>query len=430
MMLTANILIGTSFAENKAPKRLTNQVDRMSTKIESKVIKWRRHFHQNPELSNREFKTAKFIAQHLRKLGMEVKTGIAHTGVIGLLKGGKPGPVVALRADMDALPVKEQTSLSFASKVITTYKGKKVGVMHACGHDNHMAILMGTAEILASMKNELKGTVKFIFQPAEEGSPNDEDGGASMMVREGVLENPKVDAIFGLHVGLAPNGVLAYRPGPFMASMDTLKITVRGTQTHGALPWSGVDPITVSSQIILALQNIVSRQVNLAKAPAIISIGSIHGGNRENIIPRKVDLLGTVRTFSEKERAFVHRRIRETAKMIAKSAGAKATVKLIDMYPVTVNHEELSLRMVGSLKRAVGRENVMKFDLVTASEDFSYYLQKVPGMFFLLGVKKPDPDTGLVYPNHSPKFDADESSLIRGVRAMSYLALDYLEQES
>lgn len=395
--------------------------------IESKVIAWRRDLHQHPELSNREFRTAKVVADHLKSLGLEVQTGVAHTGVVAVLRGALPGKVVALRADMDALPVTEETGLPFASKVKTTYNGQEVGVMHACGHDCHTAILMGVAEILTSMKQELRGTVKFIFQPAEEGAPPGEEGGAELMIKQGVLENPKPDAIFGLHVfaGLE-SGKIAYRPGPTMAAVDNLEITIKGRQTHGAKPWAGVDPIVVSSQVILGLQTIVSRQVDVTAEPSIITIGSIHGGVRHNIIPDSVHLLGTIRTFNEEMQNDIHARIQNTSEQIARSAGARARVTIRKLYPVTHNDEALTAKMVPSLERAVGKENVMTMSKITGAEDFSFYQKKIPGFFFFVGVT-PKSDLKTADANHSPRFYVDESALRSGLKAMVQVALDFLE---
>ncbi len=423
------LLVVINFTTARADGTLKEQVNRSADRIESKVIEWRRHFHRFPELSNREFKTAKKVAEHLTHLGLEVKTGIAHTGVVGLLKGGKPGPIVALRADMDALPVTERVDVPFASKVRAEYNGQDVGVMHACGHDTHMAILMGVAEILCSMKNDLKGSVKFIFQPAEEGAPQGEEGGARLMVKEGVLENPKVDVIFGLHVwALKEVGTIGYRPESTMASSDGLRITVKGKQTHGSTPWTGVDPITVSAQIIMGLQTIISRQTELTEDAAVITIGSIHGGVRSNIIPDQVEMIGTIRTLDTEMQDKIHEKIRLTVTKIAESAGAVADVRISRGYPVTYNDPGLTAMMLPSLKAAAGAENVDLIKAITGAEDFSFYQQQIPGLFFFLGGmpkgKKPEEAA----PHHSPDFYIDESALKLGVRALSYLVLDYMEQ--
>ena len=409
---------------------LDADIDQRARQVEDKVIAWRRDIHQHPELSNRETRTAQLVADHLRGLGLDVKTGIAHTGVVALLQGEQPGPVVALRADMDALPVAEEVDVPFASKVRSTYNGQDVGVMHACGHDTHTAILMGVAEILTALRPRLPGTVKFIFQPAEEGVPQGEEGGAALMVKEGVLENPKPEAIFGLHVlSSVPTGKLEYRSGPVMASIDSFRITVRGRQTHGAMPWRGVDPIVVASQIVLGLQTIASRQVDVTKEPSIVTVGSIHGGARFNIIPDSVEMLGTVRTYDEDMRADIHRRISSTAELIAKSAGAGAEVAIDKMNPATVNHTGLTEALAPTLSRVAGGENVGVSPKLTASEDFSIYQQQVPGFFFFVGITPPGIDVTTAAANHSPKFYVDEAGLLLGVRALAYLTVDYLEQE-
>jgi amidohydrolase len=417
-------------AQKKIAPLLQDEIKVLSEKIEQKVISWRRDFHQHPELSNREFRTSKIIAEHLRKLGLEVQTEIAFTGVIGILRGKKETPVVALRADMDALPVTEALDLPFASNVKTTFENKEVGVMHACGHDAHMAMLLGAAKVLSSMRENLPGTVKFIFQPAEEGAPASEEGGAELMIKQGVLENPKPDAIFGLHVFPFHVGKIQYRPGPIMAAVDGLRIIIRGKQTHGAIPWGGVDPIVVASQIVLGLQTIVSRQIDITKAPAVISIGSIHGGVRSNIVPNQVELIGTIRTFDPGVQKDIHKRIKGTAINIALAAGATAEVTINPGYPVTINDPELTERMIPILESVVGKNNVTSISPRTVAEDFSYYQQKIPGMFFFLGIALKDADLTKVAQNHSPYFYVDESALIIGVRVMANLAVHYLEQES
>ncbi len=407
--------------------RLAADIDRLAADVEDKVIAWRRDFHEHPELGNREFRTAERVADHLRRLGMDVRTKVAHTGVVGVLTGNENGPVVALRADMDALPVTEAVDLPFASKVRTTYNGREVGVMHACGHDNHVAILMGVAEVLAELRDELPGSVKFIFQPAEEGAPAGEEGGAELMIREKALEAPKPDAIFGLHVMPAPVGLIEVRSGAFMASSDGLKIVVRGRQTHGAMPWGGVDPIVVASQIVLGLQTIASRQVNITAAPAIVTIGSIHGGVRGNIIPDEVEMVGTVRAFDPEMRADIHRRIRKIAESLAEAAGATAEVTIDLGYPVTINDPELTRRMWPVLESVAGPGRLGESPRLTVAEDFSYFQQQVPGVYFSLGVAPPDADPAEVASNHSPLFFADERALKLGVRALAHLAAAYLE---
>ena len=443
LALAAHLLMGGAAFAQSAPgtqgpltpapnAALSEQIDTRARAIEDKLIAWRRDIHQHPELGNQETRTAKLVADHLRALGMDVKTGVAGTGVVAVLKGGKPGPVVALRADMDALPVKEQVDVPFASKAKGTYLGKEVDVMHACGHDTHTAILMATAEVLAGMKDELPGSVKFIFQPAEESPADFEpDGkkiwGAKMMVQEGVLDNPKVDAIFGLHVSSAyPAGWLSWRSGPAMAAADQFWIDVTGKQTHGARPWSGIDPIVVSSQIILGLQTIASRQINSMLEPAVITVGAIHGGNRMNIVPDSVAMTGTIRTYDEGMKTDIHQRITRTADMIAQSAGAKADVRVVELYNATVNNPALTEKMGSTLRRVAGEGNYGLQPKSTASEDFSFYQEKVPGMFFYLGVTPKGTDVDKAAPNHSPRFYVDESGLINGVRALSNLTVDYM----
>jgi amidohydrolase len=413
-------------ARAQSANPLTTQVDRLTQELTPQVVTWRRDFHQHPELGNREVRSSKVIADELRRLGYEVTTGVAHTGVVGVLRGAKPGPVVALRADMDALPVTEQGDLPFKSTATAQWNGQQVGVMHACGHDNHMAILLGAATIFARIKEQLPGTVKLIFQPAEEGPPAGEQGGAEMMVKQGVLENPKVDAIFGLHVFPNHVGTIEYRPGPLMASGDGFTIKITGRQTHGAMPWAGVDPIVVGSQIVMALQTIVSRTVNITEAPAVVTIGAFNGGNRFNIIPESVELLGTVRTFNEDIRKDIHRRIRDIATKTAEAAGATVEITYGIGYPTTINDPALTERMAGTLRRVAGQDNVRIGPLTGTSEDFSYFQQKVPGMFFFLGVTPRDRDPKTVPTNHSPLFFADESALPLGVRALTNLALDYM----
>jgi amidohydrolase len=403
------------------------QIDARAAALESRVIAWRRDLHQHPELSNREVRTAGVVAGHLQALGLKVRTGVAHTGVVGLLDPGCPGPVIALRADMDALPVTEQVDLPFASRTRADFSGQEVGVMHACGHDCHVAILMGVAELLTGMKQQLAGSVKFIFQPAEEGPPPGEEGGAALMIRQGVLENPKPEVIFGLHVFAGVEaGTIAYRPGPAMASADRIRVTVTGRQTHGALPWRGVDPIVISSQIVLGLQTIVSRQVDVSLEPAVVSIGAIKGGVRDNIIPETVEMLGTVRTFNEDMRVDIHARIRNTVEMIARSAGAAAQVHFDNAYPVTVNDIPLTERMVPTLQRVAGADKVFVGQKITGYEDFSFYQQKIPGFFYFLGITPRGTDRKQSAPNHSPRFFVDESALVLGVRSLAHLTLDYM----
>ena len=409
-----------------AQSRLDAEIDRRATQVEGKVVAWRRDIHAHPELSNREVRTGQIVAEHLRSLGLEVRTGVAHNGVVAVLRGGRPGPVVALRADMDALPVTEEVDVPFASKVRTTYNGQDVGVMHACGHDAHVAILMGVAEVLAGMRRDLPGTVKFIFQPAEEGVPAGEGGGAEMMIAEGALDDPKPGAIFGLHVFPYPAGELMYRPGGIMASADALKIVVRGRQTHGAQPWSGIDPIVVASQIVLGLQTITSRQVDITAAPAIVTIGAVHGGVRNNIIPDSVVMIGTIRAFDAAMRRDIWLRVHRTAENIAQSAGATAVVTIDSGPPVTYNDPALTERMAPTLRRVAGPDRVGISEAKTTAEDFSRYQEKIPGLFFFLGITPPGTDPRSAAPNHSPRFFVDEAALPVGVRALSHLAVDYL----
>jgi amidohydrolase len=409
-----------------APGSLAAEIDQRARVLQPKVVAWRRDIHEHPELSNREVRTAKLVADHLRALGLEVRTGVARTGVVGVLRGAHPGPVVALRADMDALPVAEQVDLPFKSTVRATYDGKEVGVMHACGHDDHVAILMGAAEVLSGMKARLPGTVKFIFQPAEEGAPQGEEGGAPVMVREGVLENPKVDAIFGLHVFPFEVGTMHVRPAGIMASSDQLRIVVHGRQTHGALPWNGVDPVVASAQVITGIQTVVSRQIDLTTAPAVVTIGSINGGVRSNIVPDSVVMVGTIRTFDMAMRRDIHARLRRTAESNAQSLGATAKVTIAEGAPVTYNDPALVARMRPTLERVAGPERVFTPPLTTTAEDFSIYAQQVPAMFFFLGVTPKGADPATVAPNHSPRFFADEAALVPGVKAMANLAADYL----
>jgi len=402
-----------------------------ASRVEEEVIAWRRDIHEHPELGNREVRTAGLVAEHLRALGLEVETGIAHTGVVGTLVGGRPGPVVALRADMDALPVVEQTGLPFASTVRAEYNGQEVGVMHACGHDAHVAILMGAAEVLAGLRNEVPGTVKFLFQPAEEGPPEGEEGGASLMVEEGVLDGPGApEAIFGLHVGPLPPG-LYYKPEGALAAADWLRITVEGRQTHGSSPWLGVDPITAAAQIVAALQTVPSRQMDLTTAPVVVSIGSIRGGVRGNIIPDSVEMLGTIRTLDSEMREHFHERIRRTAEKVAEASGAEATVEISGYSPVTWNDPELTARMVPTLEWAAGgSEGVHVMRPIMGAEDFSFYQQRIPGFYFFLGVNEEGVGAFEAPANHSPLFDANEDALIVGVRAMAGMAWDYLHAAS
>ena len=401
----------------------------LSDEMNEQVIEWRRDFHENPELSNREFRTAALVAEHLESLGMEVQTGVAHTGVVGILRGGKPGPVVLLRADMDGLPVEERNELSYRSVAKGEYNGEEVPVMHACGHDTHVAMLMGAASVLSQLKDELPGTVKFVFQPAEEGAPIGEQGGAELMVAENVLENPKVDAAFALHINAVHDaGRIGYAAGPRYASVDDFKITVNGKQAHGASPWMGVDSVVVSAQIINALQTIVSRNMQITEQPAIVTIGSIHGGVRSNIIPEKVEMVGTIRALDESMREQIHTRIREIAEGVAQSMGATVEVRIphSTSYPVTINNHELAAEMLPVLNRIAGEQNVDHLKPITGAEDFSYFANEVPGMYISLGGKIPGKPLSEVAAHHTPDFHVEESGLHIGVKAMSAMAWEYL----
>jgi amidohydrolase len=422
------LVIAATASLHAQNSRLDTEVDARAAQVEGKVVAWRRDIHAHPELSNRETRTAELVAQHLRSLGLEVRTGVAHTGVVGVLRGGKPGPVVALRADMDALPVTEEVDVPFASKVHATYNGQDVGVMHACGHDAHTAMLMGVAEVLAGMRNDLPGTVKFIFQPAEEGAPSGERGGAELMIEEGALDDPKPNAIFGLHVFPYPAGEIRFRPGGAMASADAFRIVVRGRQTHGALPWAGIDPIVVASQIVLGLQTIASRQIDVTAAPVIVTVGAINGGVRYNIIPDSVVMIGTIRTFDTAVRNDIHNRVRRTAESIAQSAGATALVTIDTTTAVTYNDPALTESILPTLRAVAGSSHVALAPPITAAEDFSRYQQRIPGVFFFLGITPPGADPAKVAPNHSPRFYVDEAALPVGVRAMAHLAVDYLSR--
>jgi amidohydrolase len=417
-------LVAALFTQQVAAD-LSPDVERSIDAVMPEVVAWRRDFHEHPELSNQEFRTAEIVADHLRSLGMEVETGVGKTGVVGILRGGD-GPVVALRADMDALPVTELVDLPFASKAQGEYNGQEVGVMHACGHDNHISILMGVAEVLAGMGDALPGTVKFIFQPAEEGTPDGSMGGAELMIAEGAFADPKPDAVFGLHVFPFPVGTVATRPGGLMASSDKYTITVKGKQTHGAVPWAGVDPIVTASQIVLGLQTIVSRQIDATLTPSIITVGKISGGVRNNIIPESVELVGTIRTFDADTRRDIHRRIERTATSIAEAAGATADVDIELGYGVTRNDPELYREMMPTLQRVAG-DGFIEAQQTTTAEDFSYFANEAPGLFLFLGVAPEDPE--LVYPNHSPRFYADERALPVGVRTLTALTLDYMTNQ-
>jgi amidohydrolase len=405
---------------------ISKTIDAKAVAIQTKLVEWRRHLHQNPELGNREFKTAAYIVNHLKSLGLEIQTNVAKTGVVAILKGGKPGPCIALRADMDALPVRERVNIPYASKDSTDYLGQKVPVMHACGHDAHVAMLLGTAEVLSAMKKDIAGTVKFIFQPAEEGPPGDEEGGAPLMVKEGVMENPKVDVVFGMHIeSWIPAGEIQYKSGAFMASSDWFSIKVKGKSAHGAQPWLSVDPISVSAQIIQGLQNIVSRQMDLTKAPIVITVGKIHGGVRNNIIPEECLIDGTIRTLDSKMQTDVHQRIKQTAEKIAEASNAIAEVNIDTKTLVTYNTPALVDKMIPSLQTAAGKENVRAMEWVTGAEDFSYFGTKAPAFFFYIGGMPKGNDAKNAPPHHTPDFMVDDSKLYVGVKTFCQLVMDY-----
>ena len=395
--------------------------------VEPRVVEWRRDIHQFPELSNREFKTSEKIAAHLTSLGLEVQTGVAHTGVVGILKGDQPGKVVALRADIDALPVTERNELPFRSEVTAEFLGEKVGVMHACGHDTHTAILMGVAEVLSKNTDKIRGTVKFIFQPAEEGPPPGEEGGALLMVREGVLKNPDVDAIFGLHINSqTPVGVIRYKSGGTMAAAQSFTVQVTGKQSHGSQPWSGVDPILISAKIIDGLQTIISREANLTNEAAVITVGKIKSGVRFNIIPESAEMLGTIRTLDYGMKDHINRRMMEMVPAIASAYGGEASIEIRDATDITYNDPDLVTSMLPTLSRVAGESNVQTQKAVTGAEDFSYFQREVPGFFFFLGGMTPGNEEP--FPHHTPDFRIDEDGLMLGVKALTELSLDYLSQ--
>ena len=410
----------------KAQTPLQNQIDNKSKAISGKLIEWRRHIHQNPELGNREFKTMEYIAAHLKSLGLEVTTGVAKTGVVAILKGGKPGPVIALRADIDALPVKERVDVPYKSVAVSEYNGAPVSVMHACGHDTHTSILMGTAEVLSSMKKDIAGTVKFFFQPAEEGSPGTEEGGAPLMIKEGVMENPKVEAVFGLHIASSLEiGNIKYISGSMMASSDWFTIKIKGKQTHGSSPWSGIDPIVVGSQLINQFQTIVSRQEDLTIAPVVITVGKFHSGVRSNIIPEEAELEGTIRTLDSKMQKDVHEKMKNIAKNLGEAWGAQIDINIDTKTLVTYNNPALVKMMLPSLERASGKDNISEGRWTTGAEDFSYFADKVPSFFFNLGGMPKGMDPSKAAPHHTPDFYLDDSMLDTGVKAFCNIVFDY-----
>ncbi|MBK8321930.1 MAG: amidohydrolase [Betaproteobacteria bacterium] len=410
------------------PAALDAALAAAADRLEEKVVAWRRDFHAHPELGNREVRTAAIVAEHLKALGFdEVREKVAVTGVVGILKGGLPGPVVALRADMDGLPVKEEVDVPFASKVTAEWNGQQCGVMHACGHDAHTAILMGVAEMLAGLRAQIAGTVVFLFQPAEEMPPVGEEGGAELMVKEGCLLDPKVDAVFGLHVtAIQHTGVIGYRSGPLMASADPFRVFIRGTQTHGAQPWRGVDPIVVGAQVVMGLQTIVSRSMNITKEPSVVTVGVFQGGVRNNIIPDEVKLEGTVRAFDEGQRGQIQAHVRRITEMISAAGGAKAHVHFDRGYPVTVNHPGLTGWSVPTLERVAGKGSVREVDKVCGAEDFAFFQQAVPGFFYFVGCTPPERDLATIAPNHSPRFYVDEACLKVGLKTLATLAVDWL----
>lgn len=419
------LLISMSSITNHC--QLEAQIDSLAESVESEVIELRHWFHQNAELSNREFKTAARIAEELRLIGLEPMTGIAHTGVVAVLVGGKPGPVVALRADIDGLPVSERCGVAWASKMMGVYNGANVPVMHACGHDTHIGILLGVAKIMMQMKDEIPGTIKFIFQPAEEGAPDGEEGGAELMVKEGVLKNPDVDAIFGLHIGSqTPVGYIYVRPKAIMASADAFRIDITGVQTHGSTPWTGADPIVCAAQMINSIQTIVSRNMPLTTAPCVISIGSIHGGVRSNIIPEKLYMLGTLRCLDHDMRDLAITRLKEVVKTIAIANRTEATLEFGTSYPITYNDPDLYSTMFPTLERVTGKDNIIIGPPITGAEDFSFFQEQVPGLYFFLGGADPSKPLSESAPHHTPDFFVDDSGMLLGIKAMSNLTIDYM----
>ena len=417
------LLLGTELSAQK----FDEQINSLAIKYEKEMIELRHWFHQNAELSNREFKTADRIAEELKKIGLKPQTGVAKTGVVAILEGAKPGPVVALRADIDGLPIKERVNLPWKSEMIGEYNGETVPVMHACGHDTHVAILLATAKIMYDLKDQISGKIKFIFQPAEEGAPPGEEGGAELMVKEGVLLNPDVDAIFGLHIwSQFEAGQVYVKPEGIMAAVNEFRIDIEGVQTHGSTPWTGIDPIVTASQMINSIQTIVSRNMPLTEAAAVVTIGSIHGGVRSNIIPESLYMLGTIRTLDNKMKDLVLKRLVEIVEKVADANNAKAKVTFLVSYPITYNDESLYNEMLPSLKRVIGNDNVNFMKAVTGAEDFSYFQEKVPGTYFFIGGQKPGVDLSKVAPHHTPDFYVDDSAIPTGIRSMIGLTLDYI----
>ncbi|MCH8058365.1 MAG: amidohydrolase [Proteobacteria bacterium] len=426
--ILAITILGAALSVSAQAQISWEEVDRLAADAQTQVVEWRRWFHENPELSNREFNTAARVARILTGMGLEPKTGIAHTGVFAIIEGGKPGPLVAIRADMDGLPVTEETGLPFASVARGEYNGQEVGVMHACGHDNHMAMVLGAASVLNAVKEELPGSVMLIFQPAEEGAPAGEEGGAELMLKQGLFAQRKPEAVFGLHVGIGqPGGKLAVRSGPMLAAVDSFKLKVLGKQTHGARPWNGVDPIVVASQIIIGLQTIASRQVDVTQAPSIVTVGRIAGGVRNNVIPDSVEMEGTIRTFDAAMREQIHMRIERTARLIAQSAGASIVFELNYGAPATVNDPALTEKMTPTLQRVAGAGGLVSVQPQTVAEDFAFFANATPGLYVFLGNGEPGKDPQALPSNHSPLFDMYEPSMEIGVRAFSHLVVDYLQ---
>lgn len=424
--LLSCLLVLLLFSAAASAGTVNEEINQVAERILPQVIQWRRHLHQFPELSNREFKTAEFVEKELRRMGLEVRSKIARTGVVGILKGDLPGATIGLRADMDGLPVTERVNLPFASKEKAEYNGAQVGVMHACGHDSHVAMLLGAAEVLKQMKSKLRGTVVFIFQPAEEGPPAGEEGGAPLMVKEGVMDNPRIDAIFGIHINSQTEiGKIKYKSGSFMASSDWFQIKVKGKQTHGAYPWNGVDPIAVAAQIVNGLQMIVSRQSELTKAPVVITVGKINGGVRENIIPEELTMAGTIRTLDDAMQKDVHARIKQTAEKIAESMGATAEVSIETKTLVTYNTPELVRQSLPSLEKAIGKENVQETEWVMGAEDFSFFRTKAPAFFFNVGGMPKGKNPKEAFPHHTPDFYIDDSRLDVGIKAFANLVMDF-----
>jgi amidohydrolase len=427
LILSLMIISNSVQAQSDSSFNWQEYIDNQTEELYEKVVEWRRHFHQYPELSNREFNTAEKVAEHLQNLGIKVETEVANTGVVGILEGGKPGPVVGLRADMDALPVKERVDIPFASEVMSEYMGEQVPVMHACGHDTHIAMLMGVAEMLREVKDEIPGTVKFIFQPAEEGTPPGEEGGAELMVKEGVLENPDVDVVFGLHINSqTPVGHIRYRPGGIMAASNRFTIDIKGKQTHGARPWEGVDPVVTAAQIINGLQAIVSRRTELTKEAAVITVGIMRAGVRNNIIPEDAYLEGTIRTLDTDMKEKLFEQMHQTVEHIAASMGAEAILNIDSGYPVTYNDPDLTSQMAPTLERVVGPEQTHLINAITGAEDFSFFQQKIPGFYFFIGGMPPEMDPSDAAPHHTPDFYLDEEGMKTGVRALANLTIDYM----